>query len=180
MVSQNNTILWEKWYSNGTYNMARQYGTEYTSWVVPRKSLVEVGVMTSAEIDRPLPHKLFFLMTKGMNRYNDWDQKIYGPDQRTDRIIQLKSYTRWGGYYFMRENLMGTLEPGKFADFIVLDRDFLTIPEAEIPRIEVLMTMVGGKTVHLVSSLARETGMAPVGQTTWPEPIPEGWEPKKW
>ena len=58
----------------------------------------------------------------------------------------------------------------------MLDRDFLTIPEAEIPQTQVLMTVVGGKTVHLGADLAREIGMQPVGPSTWTEPIPEGWE----
>ena len=80
----------------------------------------------------------------------------------------------------LRENLLGTLEAGKFADFIVLDRDILAIPEAEIPQTKVLMTSVGGKVVHLVSSLAREAGMQPVGPSTWTDPIPEGWVPKEW
>ncbi len=52
---------------------------------------------------------------------------------------------------------------------------FLTIPEAEIPDTQVLMTVVGGKTIHLISSLASEIGMQPVGATTWTEPIPDGW-----
>ena len=78
----------------------------------------------------------------------------------------------------LRENLVGRLGPGSYADFIVLDRDFLTIPEAEIPQTQVLMTVVGGKMVHLGTALAREIGMQPVGPSTWTEPIPEGWEPK--
>ena len=176
MVSQINTILWET--HRGASVTAKKYGIEYTDWVVPRKSLTEGGVMTTFEIDRPLPHKVFFFITKGMNRYNDRDQRVYGPNQKTDRIVQLKALTVWGGYYVLRENLLGTLEPGKFADFIVLDRDFLTIPEAEIPQTQVLMTVVGGKTVHLGTALAREIGMQPVGASTWTEPIPDGWEPK--
>ncbi|MBI3896361.1 MAG: amidohydrolase family protein [Acidobacteria bacterium] len=176
MVSQLNTVLWET--HRGASMIAKMYGLEYTSWVAPRKSLTEAGVMTTFEIDRPLPHKVFFFILKGMNRYNDRDQKVYGPGERTDRITQLKALTTWGSYYVLRENLLGSLEPGKFADFIVLDRDFLTIPEVDIPKTQVLMTVVGGKTVHVGADLAREIGMQPVGPTTWKEPIPEGWEPK--
>ena len=62
---------------------------------------------------------------------------------------------------------MGSLEPGKYADFIVLDRDYLTIPEDDIPNIRVLMTVVGGRTVHLVPALADEIGTEPVGPITW-------------
>ena len=176
MVSQLNTILWET--HRGASVIAKQYGLEYTNWVVPRKSVTDAGIMSTFEIDRPLPHKVFFFITKGMNRYNDRDQMVYGPGERTDRITQLKALTVWGGYYVLREDLVGTLGPGKYADFIVLDRDFLTVPEADIPKIEVMMTVVGGKTVHLNASLASEIGMQPVGASTWTEPIPEGWEPK--
>jgi len=178
MVSMINTILWET--HRGASVTAKQYGLEYTDWVVSRKTVNDAGIMNTFEIDRPLAHKMFFFITKGMNRYNDRDQRVYGPNQKTDRIVQLKALTRWAGYYFMREDRMGTLEPGKFADFIVLDRDFLTIPEVEIPQTQVLMTVVGGKTVHLGSALAREAGLEPVGPTTWTEPIPEGWEPKSY
>ncbi|MBI3896303.1 MAG: amidohydrolase family protein [Acidobacteria bacterium] len=177
IVSEINTILWET--HRGASVIARKYGIEYTNWVVPRKSLTDAGIMTTMEIDRPLPWKIFFFITKGMNRLNDRDKQVYGPGERTDRIIQLKALTRWGAYYLLREKTMGTLEPGKLADFIVLDRDFLTIPETEIPKIDVLLTVVGGKTVHLGADLAKEIGMTPVGLTTWTEPIPEGWEAKR-
>jgi predicted amidohydrolase YtcJ len=174
LASQINTILWET--HRGASMIAKQYGVEYASWVVPRKRLTEAGIQTGFEIDRPLPHKVFFFITKGMNRLNDRDGKVYGPDQRTDRIVQLKALTNWGAYYLMKEKTMGTLEAGKLADYIVLDKDFLTVAEAEIPNLQVLMTVVGGKTVHLTPALAAEFGMTAVGPSTWKEPIPAGWQ----
>ena len=176
MTSMINTILWEN--HRGASLIAKQYGLEYTNWVVPRKSVTEAGIMNSFEIDRPLPHKLFFFVTKGMNRYNDKDKREYGPGEKTDRVTQLKALTNWGGYYTLRENKIGMLKLGSYADFLVLDRDYLTIPEADIPKIEILMTVVGGRPIHLGATLAREIGSQPVGPSTWPEPIPEGWEPK--
>ena len=75
----------------------------------------------------------------------------------------LKAATLFGAYYAMREDQLGSLEPGKFADLIVLDRDYLTIPVDDIQHIRVLMTMVAGKVVHLVPSLASEWRMQPTG-----------------
>ena len=75
----------------------------------------------------------------------------------------------------LRENVMGTLEAGKYADFVILDKDILTVPEDQIPGIRVLMTAVGGKVVHLTSAFGGEIGMQPVGATTWKEKFPEGW-----
>ena len=71
--------------------------------------------------------------------------------------------------------MLGTLEPGKLADFIVLDRDFLTIPENDIPNVRVLMTAVGGKVIHLMPALATEIGMQPAGPVTWPTKPFEGY-----
>ena len=171
MASQNNTYLW----ANNAKKQADKYGIEYANWTVPRKSMTDAGVMTTAEIDKPRPEKVFLFISKGMTRINDSDGQVYGPAERTDRITQLKAHTRWGAYYMLRENLLGTLEPGKFADFMVLDRDFLTIPETDIQNIKVLLTAVGGKVVHLADALAREVGMQPVGASTWTEPVPPGW-----
>lgn len=178
MVSMLNTILWENY--RGAWEIAHQYGIEYTNWVVPRKSISDAGIMNSFEIDRPLPNKVFFFVLQGMTRYNPADKLVYGAGERTDRITQLKALTTWGGYYLLREKRLGMLAPGAYADFLVLDRDFLTIPEADIPKIEVLMTVVGGKTIHLGAALAREIGMQPAGPSTWPEPIPEGWVLKRY
>lgn len=179
LTSLNNNLLWEPAgvvpNMMGTAMIARVYGTEYTSWVSPRKSLTAGGVMSGFEIDRPLPHKLFFFITKGMNRYNDRDKMVYGPGERTDRITQLKALTRWGAHYMLREKVMGSIEPGKFADFIVLDKDFLAVPEEEIPTIRPQMTVVGGKVIHLMSALASEIGMQPAGATAWKERFPDGW-----
>ena len=168
IVSMINTDLWEKRASYDIYYKVRDYGIEYTNWEMPRKSVTAAGIANGFEIDRALPHKEFLLIWEGMTRYNPWDKKVYGAGERTDRFTQLKALTRWGAYYLLRENLLGTLEPGKFADFIVLDRDFLTIPDDDIPNVKVLMTAVGGKVVHLMPDIAKENGLSPVGPVTWP------------
>ena len=168
MVSMINTVLWENRTDYDTSFRVRNYGIEYANWAVPRKSVTAAGIMNGFEIDRALPQKVFFFVHKGMTRFNDKDQKVYGASERTDRIIQLKALTRWGAYYLLREKSLGTLEPGKLADYIVLDRDFLTIPDDDIPKVKVLMTAVGGKIVHLMPALGQEIGLSPVGPVTWP------------
>ena len=75
----------------------------------------------------------------------------------------LKSATLWGAYGVKREDVLGSLETGKWADLIVLNEDYLTVPVEETLKLRVLMTIVGGKVVHLVPSLAREIGMQPTG-----------------
>ncbi|MBI3894952.1 MAG: amidohydrolase family protein [Acidobacteria bacterium] len=168
LVSMINTMLWENHREYNTSQRVRDYGSEFATLSVPRKSVTDAGVKNTFEIDRPLPHLVFTMIHKGITRYSDKDKRVYGPSEATDRIIQLKALTTWGSYYLLREKVMGSLERGKYADFIVLDRDYLTVPENEIPKLQVLMTVVGGKTRHLLPSLAQEIGTAPVGPTTWP------------
>jgi predicted amidohydrolase YtcJ len=142
------------------------YGEKVASWVVPKKRLVEGGIYNTFEIDRGLSITDMTLFSAGitpMINRKGWDGKVYGSDQAVDRQTALKIATIWGAYYVLREDVLGSLEPGKWADFAVLDRDYLTIPEEDIANIRVLMTVVGGKVIHLVPSLAREIGMNPAG-----------------
>ena len=46
------------------------------------------------------------------------------------------------------EDTIGSIEPGKLADLVVLDRDYFTIPDADIKKIRSVLTLVGGKVVH--------------------------------
>ena len=70
------------------------------------------------------------------------------PDQKMTREEALESWTIFPAFAAFEEKLRGTLEPGKYADFIVLDRDIITIPPAEILRTKVKMHFVAGRLVH--------------------------------
>ena len=60
----------------------------------------------------------------------------------------LKSWTLAGAYAAFEERSKGSLEAGKLADFAMLSGDIMTMPEAEIPRTRVKMTVVGGEIVY--------------------------------
>ena len=60
----------------------------------------------------------------------------------------LHSFTLAAAYAALQEDRLGSLEPGKWADFIVVDRDFFEIPGSEIDDIQVLQTWVGGELVY--------------------------------
>ena len=64
------------------------------------------------------------------------------------REAALIAHTRTNAYTLFREDDLGSLEPGKLADFVVLDRDYLTVPEEEIEDLYSVMTVVGGKVAY--------------------------------
>jgi len=68
--------------------------------------------------------------------------------QTITREEALIAHTRSNSYFMFQEGNLGSLAPGKYADLLVLDRDYLTVPASEIKDIKPLITMVGGKVVH--------------------------------
>ena len=145
----------------------RDYGESALRMVVPRQSMLRAGIRTGMEMDKPYEaspdaETVFDDMYWSITRRAQ-DGEVYLPDERVSREQALKVGTVFGAYYVLKEDVLGSLEPGKFADYLVLDRDYLTIPEDDIQNIRILMTSVGDKVVHLVPSLARELGMEPRG-----------------
>ena len=69
-------------------------------------------------------------------------------DDGLTRAETLHSFTLGASYAALQEDRLGSLEPGKWADFIVVDRDFFAIPESEIDEIQVIQTWVGGELVY--------------------------------
>jgi len=156
-----NMAVWE----GDGQKVLKDYGEQAAQWVIPRKSILDAGIRESIEIDRPIGYTdltYFHVLYTGITR-KDQDGKIVAPQQAVSREAMLKSATLSGAYYAVKEDKLGSLEPGKWADLVVIDRDYLTVPVEEIPKLRILMTMVGGKVVHLVPSLAREIGMPPTG-----------------
>ena len=68
-------------------------------------------------------------------------------DQTLSRQDALIAHTRDNAWFVFREDDLGSLEPGKFADMLVLDRDYLEVPADEIRLIKPDLTIVGGKVV---------------------------------
>jgi hypothetical protein len=64
---------------------------------------------------------------------------------REDALI---AHTRKNAYLVFQEGSLGSIQPGKLADLVVLDRDYLTVPAGEIQDITAVLTMVGGTIVY--------------------------------
>jgi predicted amidohydrolase YtcJ len=72
----------------------------------------------------------------------------YEPDEKMSRAQALKSYTLDAAYGAFEEKIKGSIEVGKLADFTILSKDIMTVPEEEILESEVEITIVGGKVAY--------------------------------
>jgi hypothetical protein len=97
-----------------------------------------------------------------MTRKNEQGM-VVAPEEAIDRITLMKMATSWGAEYVIREKDLGTLEVGKFADLLVLNKDYFTIPEEQIPEVYPVMTVVGGKIEVIRKEFASELGRPAVG-----------------
>ena len=71
----------------------------------------------------------------------------YEPEEKMTRDQALRSYTLDAAYGAFEETIKGSIEPGKLADFTIFSTDIMTIPEMDILKTEVAMTIIGGKVV---------------------------------
>ena len=78
----------------------------------------------------------------------NWPPGGWYPEQVMTREEALRAMTIWAAYAGFQEKELGSLSPGKYADFVVLDRDIMSVPAAEILGTKVTATYIGGKSVY--------------------------------
>ena len=72
----------------------------------------------------------------------------FEPSQKLTRAEALRSYTLDAAYGAFEEDIKGSIEPGKLADFTVFDQDIMTVDESELLSTNVAMTIVGGEFIY--------------------------------
>ena len=115
------------------------------------RSLLETGVVVPNGSDFPVEAVnplLSFHSAVSRQDADNWPVGGWMPEQRMTRDEALKAMTIWPAYAAFQEATMGSLTPGNLADFVVLDRDILTVPERDILGTTVIATYIGGKAVY--------------------------------
>jgi predicted amidohydrolase YtcJ len=122
----------------------------------PYRSLVDAGILIEGGTDHMIgwdkntainPYNPFLGMWIAITRQTTQGEVIH-PEERLTREQALKMYTAWSAYLSRSEKDRGSIEPGKLADMVVIDRDYLTCPEDEIREIEPLQTIIGGRIAY--------------------------------
>ena len=124
------------------------YGPERMSMLHPTKTAEEMGITYALHSDFPVsPYQAMPRLCSAVNRKTR-EGIVIGSNQCIDAETAIKAYTYAGAYATFEEKKKGTLQPGMFADLIVLDADPTKINPDDIRNIKVQMTIVGGKIVY--------------------------------
>ena len=137
------------------------YGAQVANtFVVPAKSLIKAGARVVYEADRDTyawEDLELFLTRKAENG------KVYGPQEKLNKEETLRSITSWASEYLLKPEKIGTLEVGKLADIVVIDKDYLTIPDEQVSEIQAMLTIFNGKMVFVHTDFAAENNLRPTG-----------------
>lgn len=128
----------------------------------PFRRLVRSGMKPSAHCEGHQDWD-FTCMQLMVTRKDQTSGKVWGPQQRIDRREALYTFTRWASWHVWKEKNIGSIEPGKWADLVVLDKDFLTIPEEQLSEINPLLTIAGGKIAYSEPAFAASVNLPTVG-----------------
>jgi predicted amidohydrolase YtcJ len=129
-------------------SLVKMWGPKRAAWVTPVRTYLDQGIAVSGGTDSPVvPYNPLWAFYHWISR-DTITGGVLGADQRISRQEALRLQTLNNAYLTFEEKTKGTIESGKLADLVMLPRDIMTMPEAEIPPMQVLMTMVGGKIVY--------------------------------
>jgi len=124
----------------------RRVGEERAKWIYPFKSMLKqivIGFGTDSPIEPVNPWEtIYAAVTRG--KFENVETYLHTKDECLSLEESLYSYTYGSAYIMHAEDDLGTLEEGKFGDFVVVDKDPFEVEEKELKNIKVLDVYVGG------------------------------------
>jgi predicted amidohydrolase YtcJ len=126
-------------------------GSERLKYAYIWSDLLDLGVPLATGTDYSVsPYNPFYTLHAAVTR-QDRDNKPPGgwiPEQTLTREEALRAATMGGAYVMHAEDVLGSIEVGKLADFVVIPVDYMTVPAEDIWKIRPDMTVIGGEVVY--------------------------------
>lgn len=145
------------WLYLDTRTLVAQFGYERLRYFQPLASLFSAGVVAGGGSDHMQKigafrsinpyHPLLGMQTAVTRQARGYDRPLH-PEEALTRQQALQFYTRNNAHLMFLDDEVGTLEPGKLADLIVLDRNLLSCPVEQWTEVRCERTFVGGKQVY--------------------------------
>jgi predicted amidohydrolase YtcJ len=139
-------------YTLHTYYFAEAHiknrGKAQAMYISPMRDAIDAGLHPTNHTDAVVaPLDQMFMLWTAVNRVSRGGAEI-GPDQRVTPLEGLKSMTIWAAEQYGEQATKGSLEPGKLADLVILDRNPLKVDKMAIKDIKVVETLKEGKSIY--------------------------------
>ena len=121
------------------------YGAARWEWMHVNRSALELGIVVAGNSDFPVSAAVPMLRFQSLLTRRARNGRVYGGSQRIDFEGALETFTQGAAYSIFQEDRVGSIAPGKLADFIVLDRDPRLVAADRLSQVKVLSTWVGGR-----------------------------------
>lgn len=140
------TFYWGDWHRDSVAGAERADNISPTGW------FLEQGMRFTIHSDAPVtfPNSMRIL-DSAVNRTTRTNATL-GAQHKITPLQALKAMTLWSAYQHFEEDVKGSLEVGKQADMVILDRNPLLVPASEIKNIQVLETINNGKSIYVADS----------------------------
>jgi predicted amidohydrolase YtcJ len=125
-----------------------EYGDEKMEWMFAHKSFLDYGIPVAPASDHPPGPFEPLMALQSMVTRKDFSGRVWGPSQRIELDQALRICTMGGAYASHEENEKGSITAGKLADFVVLAQDPHDVDPEALKEIQVVRTVVGGRTVY--------------------------------
>jgi predicted amidohydrolase YtcJ len=144
------------WLYLDAHTLLKQFGNQRLRWFQPLKSLFAAGAIAGGGSDHMQkigsfrsinPYNPFLGIATAVTRKARWQESPLHPEEALTREQAIRFYTMNNAYLLFCDDKLGSLEPGKLADLIILDTDLLTCAAEQIVRTKVLKTFLNGKLV---------------------------------
>ncbi|MDE1463091.1 amidohydrolase [Spartinivicinus poritis] len=141
------TFYWGDWHRDSVL------GSERAARISPAQSALKRNILYTSHNDAPvtLPNAMMILSSQ-VNRTTR-SGTILGKEQQVSIMDALKSITTNAAYQYFEEDRKGSLEPGKLADLVILDKNPLEVDPEKINTIKVVETLKQGKTIYKATSM---------------------------
>ena len=129
----------------------KRLGYERLNNAYPWRNLLDLGVVIAGGSDAPVEigdPRIEFKAAVSRKDLDGFHDKGWHLEQAVTREEALKMFTIWGSYAVFEEDIKGSIEVGKLADFTIFSKDIMKIPEEEIMSSEIVSTIVGGRVVY--------------------------------
>ena len=138
--------------AESTESISRVYGADEVVKMSPIRTIIDAGIIVGMEglfntgtDDHGQERTPLWYIEAFVRRADIETGRVWNEAEQVTREQAMRMSTIWAAYYLGDEDTLGSIEPGKLADFVILDGDYMAVPEDQISDLKAILTVIDGR-----------------------------------